>query len=98
MVSLESVTIVNSMQNFYNVEAQSNGDFRFALSLLFKLFLCFRSNPLHFGGALLKTRLFGGQTVAQIYLLLKKLFPHMIISKLDVNFVAPGTGFCCSPT
>ncbi|KAI1718889.1 thioesterase-like superfamily domain-containing protein [Ditylenchus destructor] len=60
----------------------------FALQRIDKL--NWRAEPPHFGGAVLKSRLFGGQIAAQIYAVSKQLSVHTTILNLDVSFIAPG--------
>ncbi|KAI1730315.1 thioesterase-like superfamily domain-containing protein [Ditylenchus destructor] len=49
-----------------------------------------QAEPPHFGGAVLKSRLFGGQIAAQIFAVSKQLSAHTPILTLDVSFIAPG--------
>uniref|UniRef100_A0A914E614 Acyl-CoA thioesterase-like C-terminal domain-containing protein n=1 Tax=Acrobeloides nanus TaxID=290746 RepID=A0A914E614_9BILA len=50
----------------------------------------FRSFDPHMGGAFILTRVFGGQSVAQSYLVGRKLFPAHCINKLEITFLGPG--------
>ncbi|KAH7719980.1 hypothetical protein AAVH_12512 [Aphelenchoides avenae] len=51
----------------------------------------FIAHPKHFGGAFAQTRLFGGQSVVQAYLALRKSIPCARVVKVETNFVGPGT-------
>uniref|UniRef100_A0A915EGM9 Uncharacterized protein n=1 Tax=Ditylenchus dipsaci TaxID=166011 RepID=A0A915EGM9_9BILA len=77
MVSPVGTTFLDSMQNFYHLEVSANQ-------------AIYRSNPVHFGGAYLRSRLYGGQTVAQMFLVLRKAYPECLVSSLSVNFTSAG--------
>lgn len=49
-----------------------------------------RSCDPHMGGAFILNRVFGGQSIAQGYVIGRKMFPDGYITKLEVTFIAPG--------
>jgi hypothetical protein len=56
--------------------------------------LIHRSFDPHMGGAFVLTRVFGGQSLAQSYLVGRKLFPAHCINKLEITFLGPGNYHC----
>uniref|UniRef100_A0A914ED73 Uncharacterized protein n=1 Tax=Acrobeloides nanus TaxID=290746 RepID=A0A914ED73_9BILA len=50
-----------------------------------------RTSKNHVRGEVFNDRIYGGQLVAQSYIIAKSLFPGKYLSKIETNFIGPGT-------